>query len=76
MGIDPDAFTDTVAETFIDTNTDIETAMHMSTALFVNLVLLLLMAIGLYIGLVARAEHKQNVHQCKRHRPLRRTGRW
>jgi hypothetical protein len=49
--------------------------MQMSTALFVNLVLLVLMAIGLLIGLVARAEHKRHVQQRKRHRTPPRAGR-
>ncbi len=49
--------------------------MQMSTALFVNLVLLVLMAIGLLIGLVARAEHKRHVQQRKRHHTPPREGR-
>jgi len=48
-----------------------DTVTLMSTALFVNLVLLLLMAIGLLIGLVARVEHKRHVQQRKRHRQTR-----
>jgi hypothetical protein len=49
--------------------------MQMSTALFVNLVLLVLMAIGLIIGLVARSEHKRHVQQRKRHRQPPQAGR-